>query len=236
MSLSAAALRLMAAKGLSIEDIIEIAECCEAKSSGAERQARYRERKANRNESDVTRDVTSGSFPSSNGFPPDPLSLTTPLSPEDDEEARETVCEQWPEEKSQWISEICRRTGCAEFDRSRRDAWPLSKSSVEAVMEWNRAKVPWALIIELIPGIMARKRDGPPRSFAYFTPEILQAHVNRLRPVTLPEASNDQYHPPRKTAGERNQDSTINAFRRVFGGASDGEEEPICAPGRQAVS
>lgn len=56
MSFNAAALKLMADKGLSAHDIAEIAAVNEMRSSAAERQARYRERK--RNERDVTRDVT----------------------------------------------------------------------------------------------------------------------------------------------------------------------------------
>jgi len=59
MSLTAAAIRMMAEKGLSALDIAEIAEACEpAPTSGAARQARYRERLRERNASDVTRDVT----------------------------------------------------------------------------------------------------------------------------------------------------------------------------------
>lgn len=57
MSLSAAAIRLLADKGLSGTDIAEVAEACEpARTSGAARQKRYRERL--RNERDVTGDVT----------------------------------------------------------------------------------------------------------------------------------------------------------------------------------
>lgn len=57
MSLSAAAIRLMATKGLSANDIADIAEANEpARSSGATRQKRYRDNK--RNERDVTRNVT----------------------------------------------------------------------------------------------------------------------------------------------------------------------------------
>lgn len=61
MSLSAAAIRMMAEKGLSGMDIAEIAEANEpARSTGAVRQKRYRDSKK-RNERDVTRDVTSPS-------------------------------------------------------------------------------------------------------------------------------------------------------------------------------
>lgn len=60
MSLNAATIRLMIAKGLSAEDIADIAESMEVtadnRSSAAKRQARYRN--AKRNERDVTRDVT----------------------------------------------------------------------------------------------------------------------------------------------------------------------------------
>jgi len=60
VSLNAAALRLLAAKGLTLEDAAELAEAMEpARSSAAVRQANYRERKkAKRNGRDVTRDVT----------------------------------------------------------------------------------------------------------------------------------------------------------------------------------
>lgn len=56
-------MRLLVAKGLSAEDILEIAETMasapEKRSSGAERQARYRARKAQANDAcDVTSDVT----------------------------------------------------------------------------------------------------------------------------------------------------------------------------------
>lgn len=56
MSLNSAALKLMAAKGLSIDDAIEILEALETRSAGAARQKRYRD--ARRNERDVTGDVT----------------------------------------------------------------------------------------------------------------------------------------------------------------------------------
>lgn len=88
MSLSAAAIRLMADKGLSAVEIAEIAEANEpTRSSAAVRQQRYRARiAAERNERDVTRDVTQP--PSLDGpFPQTPYPLNpnpeniTPLTP-----------------------------------------------------------------------------------------------------------------------------------------------------------
>jgi hypothetical protein len=56
MSLTAAAIRMLAEKGLSGADIADVAEANEAaRSTGAERQRRYRDRLKDR---DVTRDVT----------------------------------------------------------------------------------------------------------------------------------------------------------------------------------
>lgn len=87
MTISAAALRLMAEKGLSALDIAEIAEAIEAstpKSSGAERQKRYRDRLRNeRNERDVTSDVTTPLPSPSPSFPPDPQTNPTPAHPRD---------------------------------------------------------------------------------------------------------------------------------------------------------
>ena len=63
MSLSAAAIRLMAEKGLSALDIAEIAESMAVpneRSANAERQARYRARvKAEQTDTDDAGDVTS---------------------------------------------------------------------------------------------------------------------------------------------------------------------------------
>jgi hypothetical protein len=63
MSLNAAALKLLAAKGLSAEDLVALAEALESgvpKSTGAVRQARYRENKKARTVTGgVTNDVTS---------------------------------------------------------------------------------------------------------------------------------------------------------------------------------
>jgi hypothetical protein len=61
VSLNAASLKLMVEKGLSANDIVEIAEAMEgSRSSAAERQARYRKNKKQRDvtNGDVTRDVT----------------------------------------------------------------------------------------------------------------------------------------------------------------------------------
>lgn len=89
MSLNAVTIRLLADKGLSALDIAEIAEAMAAvPSSGAERQRRYRERaRAERNDSDVTRDVTERNAGPSPLTPPlkvspDPFKKSPPLTPQ----------------------------------------------------------------------------------------------------------------------------------------------------------
>lgn len=65
MNLSPAQMQFLADRGLSLQDVIEFASMGEVRSSGAERQARYRARQKAENEdggvtSDVTRDATQG--------------------------------------------------------------------------------------------------------------------------------------------------------------------------------
>jgi hypothetical protein len=55
MSLNAAAMRILVAKGLTAADLLAVAEAMETRSKAAERQSRYRKRRAER---DVTGDVT----------------------------------------------------------------------------------------------------------------------------------------------------------------------------------
>jgi hypothetical protein len=72
VSLNAAALKLMMEKGLTLGDVVEIAEANEARpSAAAVRQKRYRDSK--RNERDVTRDVT---------VSPNDRDILTPSNPE----------------------------------------------------------------------------------------------------------------------------------------------------------
>lgn len=88
-----AALKEMAAMGLTIEQAIKLFETMgdRERSAGAERQARFRARRAVRNEGtdgvtgDVTDNVTSdaslGDAPPSSSFPPSPPPTPPPISP-----------------------------------------------------------------------------------------------------------------------------------------------------------
>ena len=83
MNLSAEALLIMAAKGLSLEDVAAIVKANEPaekpRTSAAKRQARYRQRQAEASQSDVTRDVTDPLKDNSN--PQDSVSDETGVPP-----------------------------------------------------------------------------------------------------------------------------------------------------------
>lgn len=86
MSLSAETMRKLVELGLPKENLLEAIEAIEAdgasgRTKGAERQARYRERKAKRNESNVTRDVTCDGHSDAKETPPTPPKENTPPSP-----------------------------------------------------------------------------------------------------------------------------------------------------------
>jgi len=84
VNLSAATLRKMLEFGLTAEQMVELAETMDAgRSGGAERQARYREKKKAEKHGDVTRDVTGdASLPLEEKVSPRPPSKTqSPYTP-----------------------------------------------------------------------------------------------------------------------------------------------------------
>jgi hypothetical protein len=85
MSLNAATIELLLRKGLSGDDLLDIARAMETdgkpRSAGARRQARYRERKLESVTSDVTSDVTNPL--KDNSKPPSSVSNETGVPPAD---------------------------------------------------------------------------------------------------------------------------------------------------------
>lgn len=103
MSFNAAALQLMLDKGMTLKDVAEIAAAMESRSKAAERQSRYRKRKASVPKSDVTGDVT---FPLNESISKPPVSsepegsTETPTTPKSNGKAPpavspEQVVEAW---------------------------------------------------------------------------------------------------------------------------------------------
>jgi hypothetical protein len=148
MSFNAAALMLMAEKGLSAHDIAEIAAVNEQRSSGAARQARYRVRKASeRNESDVTRDVT----PSPNER--DILTPTRDEKPSPKGEVKKAdrgvrIAMDW--EPKPLIGKAAQMVACWQSGQLERELakfknyW-LSKGANAARTDWQRTWVNWLI-------------------------------------------------------------------------------------------
>lgn len=70
-------LRILVAKGLSSDDILEVAESMKVRSSNAERQARYRERQ--RNGDNVTRNATANPDKEKSPTPPKEINPSPPV-------------------------------------------------------------------------------------------------------------------------------------------------------------
>jgi hypothetical protein len=142
MSLNAAAIRLMEAKGLTIGDVAEIAEAMESgRSSAAVRQARYRAKKKGSDVTnvDVTRDVTLPPYEDTSTPPVPPVepngstapkgrndrgakiseSWIPPAIAELSPEAR-TLASQWPESAYRAEAEAFRNYWLAETGKSAR--------------------------------------------------------------------------------------------------------------------
>lgn len=135
MTMTAAAIRLLAEKGLSALEIAEVAEAMQpARSANAERQARYRERKKVKAEKRyVTRNVT----------PPNDIYSNPPVSPSPSGEAphdfAEKLVEVWNEGAKAGLREARKLTGQRlTMLRTRRKAFSEAEL-VEAVQNLARS-------------------------------------------------------------------------------------------------
>jgi hypothetical protein len=233
VNLSSAQLTKLIDAGLSADQLRVVAEIIGEKkqrSPNAERQARYRDRHRNvtgdvtcnatNNVTDnATRDVTVGSSsPSSSLSPTPPILTTTPPSPADGDDARDDLG--WPVDRRQWAEGLIRETGCLDPHQE----YPRNVEAIRLYLKWHDTGLPWQTIVDVIREVMAKKRDGPPSTMGYFSRAIVTAHVRQNQP--LPEPVNERRSPDFKPISERREDSTIAAFRNVFGRPADSPDEP----------
>jgi len=128
----------------------------------------------------------------------------------------------WPEPKTEWISTLIAETGCADMAR---DDWPYRKASI--VTGWHETdRFEWDDVVAGIRSVMATvNATDPPKSWRYFAAAI--ARAKRDRTTITPEAQpHERRNQPFRSTSERREDSTIAAFRNVFGGPAAGEDEP----------
>jgi hypothetical protein len=144
----------------------------------------------------------------------EPVSTTLHADARDDET-------EWPVQTSEIVDIILAKTNCAD---PARDIWPRQTAPV--IAGWKFNGLGWCDVLAGVRAVMARP-NAKPRSWAYFTEAIAQAHANRTNPIIIPEAtSNERPHTGFKTTSERREDSTVAAFQRVFGRPADSEDEP----------
>jgi hypothetical protein len=148
VSLSAAALQLLLEKGLSLSDAVELAGVIEAelpkRTSGAERQARYRARLKEDGNGDVTSDVTDDTSPT--------LSLpSSPQTPQQPTHTRESVTTRGRDERedagfARFWAAYPRKTAKADARKAFTKAWrklpPFDEDEILAG-GLERAKAGW---------------------------------------------------------------------------------------------
>jgi hypothetical protein len=130
----------------------------------------------------------------------------------------------WPMAATQWADDLMAATQCADPTR---DIWPRQTAPV--LVGWHEIdRFEWRDVVAGIRIVVAQG-TGPPASWKYYAKAIARARQDRLQPT--PEPVNDQRRQAYKSTAERNQDSTIAAFRNVFGRTSDSPDEPFSASG-----
>jgi uncharacterized protein YdaU (DUF1376 family) len=142
----------------------------------------------------------------------------------------------WPTLRTEWVDELIRETGCAD---PARDIWPRTTSPV--VMAWHDLDAfEWCDVVAGIRSVLADSHaTGAPRTWRYFapaiararqmrtqpTPEHYRAEPYRAEPIHAPNTKAAYRSRAERSRAERNEDSTIAAFSRAFGGPAPGEAE-----------
>jgi hypothetical protein len=170
MSFNAAALRLMANKGLTALDIAEIAEAAETgRSSGAERQARYRARKR---AGDVTSDVTSDGHPAPNerdNLTPTRKEKPKPIGLVKKTERGSRLPEDWePKPLTGRAAEMVAAWQPGQLERELakfKNYWP-AKGSNAARTDWQRTWVNWLIAADERKPRLIHERSSNPTATA----------------------------------------------------------------------
>ena len=148
----------------------------------------------------------------------------------------------WPVDRKDWVPALIKATGCADPVR---DTWPVT--SLAVLTGWHDVdRFAWSdvtgAIIAALPTI---KPDDPPKSWRYFSAAIARFRADQT--VSAPKVpeydrniprhwpgkapDHNTRTPDRRTAAQRNQDSTIAAFARVFGRPQNGPDVAVVPDG-----
>lgn len=204
MSLTARALSLLAAHGLSLAEIVAVAEANDptpppaGPSKAALRTRRYRERKAAQGVTVTAPGVTGGGVtgdvqPVTRDDPVTALAraVTPPVRviPLEAEAAVEnSVTEDWPDLKAA-PDLLCRHAASPRLDLARQPGLITSAGRLSA---WKAAGARWTLDVAPIVAAVARKRGPPIHSWTYFDAAVAEAIAQGRNALPLPDASHDQ--------------------------------------------
>lgn len=229
MSLSADAIAVLAAKGLSIEDIVDVARANESKPADAlEKRRQYdRERKrkarvstgnppdkADKTNAEVSADST-GNPPEIHRTPRARVGdnlLTTegPCKPAAAAFAREG--DDWPDGDNLHLAKQLASMagpGLAELTKS-----PSLVTSTGEIHRWRMAGCSWALdVIPTVQGRTMSPRSRPIQSWGVLSPDVLMAREKRLTPVVLHPAT--ARTPDRMSSWERQEADLRDASQRL---------------------
>lgn len=126
----------------------------------------------------------------------------------------------WPTSRTEWVDALISATGCAD---PARDIWP--RTSAPVLLAWHEIdRFEWRDVVTGVRTVLLNaRRPIAPKSWLFFGPAIAEARHLRTQPT--PEPTHAEPKGPYRTRAQRNQDSTIAAFGRAFGGAAPGEAE-----------
>lgn len=203
MSLTASALRLLAAHGLTLEEIVAVAAANDPNpppagpSKAALRTRRYRERKAAAvtvTAPGVTNGAVTGDAQSVTGDER-VTSLAGAVTPpvrvlplEAEAAVDDRVTDDWPDLKVA-VERLCRHAASPRLDPQRQPGLITSAGRLSA---WKAAGARWSLDVAPIVAAVARKRGPPIQSWTYFDSAIAQAIAQAREPLPPPDPDHDR--------------------------------------------
>lgn len=135
----------------------------------------------------------------------------------------------WPTPRTEWVDALINATSCADPVR---DIWPRTTAPV--LLAWHEIdRFEWRDVVTGVRTVLLNaRRPIAPKSWLFFGPAIAEARRLRIQPTPEPHHAKPACAPrpenvksPYRSRAERNQDSTIAAFGRAFGGPAPGETE-----------
>lgn len=235
MSLSAAAMRLLAEKGLSLDDVIAVAAANEADrvDTAAEKRKAYdRERKAKKRNS--TGFSTGHNNPlksadstgNSTGIPPEtpPLAgvrdkpLTKVLSGGLTTAADASARDDWPDGSvKDHAAQLCEICNTARLDLSRQGGLAMT---LPRLGHWRTAGASWEFdVVPVVQALVARAKR-PITTWKYFDDAVAESVAANRQALTIPEAENITQirpgtGPPRQSITDRIADENQQVRDRL---------------------